>query len=80
MNEDKRKVKILFSKKKKIEEEIPIITEGSEENEPIEERYLKIKAELEKDSIDLFREKLNQHQFEESYGTYSKYLASKVLN
>ena len=46
-------------RKKKIDEEVPTITEDSEETEPMEEKYLKIKAELEKDSAELRYEKLN---------------------
>ena len=55
---------------RRIDEDVPKITEDTQETERMGETYRKIKAELERQDAEVRREQLLAHEFEESYFIY----------
>ena len=60
-----------------MDEEVPKMTEDSLETERMEQAYSRIGAELTNQGAELRRDRLLEHQWEESYATYSDSLAKR---
>ena len=60
-----------------VNEKVQEMTEDSLETERMEEAYSRIGAELANQGAELRRDRLLEHQWEESYATYSDNLAKR---